>query len=82
MGLGDLPARLLRRSAALRSMPSRHRYDNDLPLETAAGTILRGAGKRRFLLKAGLVSGALFVAERLMTFYGAEIRAWTVPWPW
>lgn len=67
--------------AMLGMMPLRHRYANELPLELPNATRLHGQRKRRFLLKAAMVGGALFVGEMLFRMYCGRLWGWTVPWP-
>lgn len=66
--------------AALAWMPQQHRYANELPLELPDATPLHGQRKRRFMLKAALIGGALFVGEILFRIYGGRLWEWTVPW--
>lgn len=77
-----LPVAFLGIVAALKLMPLRHRYANELPLELPDATRLHGERKRRFLLKAALIAAALFVGEMLFRMYGGRLWEWTVPWGW
>lgn len=89
--LGDwvwalLPAGFLVLVSALKLMPLRHRYANELPLELpseSGGAIrLHGQRKRRFLVKLALIAGALFAGEMLFRIYGARLWEWRVAWGW